>query len=213
MAKVDYKKQYKDIYFPSAKEPMIIDVPEMQFVMVDGVGAPEGEQYQDAVQALYGITFTIKMWPKKGKTPAGYFEYVIPPLEGLWWMNNPDGTQMEGFMQEAREKWQWTSMIRQPEFVTAELFAEALAEIKEKKPNPKLDEARFETFIEGLCVQIMHIGPYSEEGPTIERMHQYAHDQGYRLRDKHHEVYLGDPRKTDPKKLKTVLRHPIEKTV
>lgn len=206
MAKTDFKKTMKECYLPSPKEVVTIDVPTMNFAMVDGLGDPNTcPDFEHVTEALYGVTFTIKMSPKKGPAPAGYFEYVVPPLEGLWW-TEPDGSFD---ISKAKTNWQWTLMIMQPEFVTAELVTEALAHLKNKKDNPALDKLCFEPFAEGKAVQIMHIGPYADESPTIEKMHAFAQDNGYQLTGKHHEIYLSDPRRTDPPKLRTVLRQPV----
>lgn len=206
--KLDYKKEYKDLYLPKAK-PMLIEVPAMNFIMVDGKGAPEGEEYPQAMQALYSLSFTIKMSKMGGKQPDGYFEYVVPPLEGLWYGDKGS------FEQNDRDAWLWTSMIRQPEFVTQEVFDWAVAQCRAKKPDTDVSKARFETFTEGLCVQMMHIGPYAKEPVTIEAMHRFMDDSDLdnmtgNVR-KHHEIYLSDPRRVAPERLKTVLRLPVAK--
>lgn len=205
--KLDYKKEYKDLYMP--KGPMEIDVPAMGFLMVDGKGAPEGEEYTSALQALYALTFTIKMSKMSGAQPEGYFEYVVPPLEGLWY------GEKEDFQQGRREDWQWISMIRQPEFVTQDVFLWAADECRKKKPDVDIAKARFEVFTEGLCVQTMHRGPYSEEPATIEALHRFMEENGLKNMTgndrKHHEIYLSDPRKSAPEKMKTVLRLPVER--
>ena len=202
--KLDLKKELKQLYKPSAKKPSIVDIPEMNFLMIDGAGNPNtSPDYQAAVEALYGVSYTLKFASKKelGK------DYVVMPLEGLWW-----GTPMgkHEFTEEDKDKFIWTMMIVQPDFVTTELVEKAIEEVERKKGLQNLDKLRFETFAEGLSVQIMYFGPYNDEGPTIMNMHQFAFDQGYKLRGKHHEIYLSDPRRTAPEKLKTVLRHPIE---
>jgi hypothetical protein len=203
--KLDYKKENKDLYIPK-KKPSIVDVPSMNFIMVDGKGDPSKEEYQQAIGALYALTYTIKMSKTKGKQPPGYFEYVVPPLEGLWWISG------ESFSFDKRDNWLWTSMIRQPEFVDPEMFAWACEECRRKKQEVDISKARLETFTEGLCVQMMHIGPYSQEPETLAFMRAFMAENG--LVDetgsdrKHHEIYLSDPRKTTPDKLKTVLRHP-----
>ncbi|WP_088228922.1 GyrI-like domain-containing protein [Desulfosporosinus sp. FKB] len=216
--KFDYKKEYKDLYMPKQK-PVLIDVPAMNFIMVDGAGDPNtSEEYQDALEVLYGLSFAIKMSKMSGKQPAGYFEYVVPPLEGLWWSkdNSFDGTQLID-----KSKFQWTSMIRQPEFVNEEVFNWAVSVLKQKKPKLDLTKARFESLTEGLCVQMMHKGPYDSEPVTLGQMEQFLLNNGYicaisdtlssgQIR-RHHEIYLSDPRKTTPEKLKTVLRHPVKK--
>lgn len=207
--KVDFKKDYKDLYLPKNK-PALIDVPPMNFIMFDGAGDPNCEEYQQAVGALYALTYTIKMSKMKGDQPPGYYEYVVPPLEGLWWISGGAFSFIE------RNNWLWTSMIRQPEFVTPAVFAWARKECHRKKPELDLSKARFETFSEGLCVQIMHIGPYSDEPISIELLKAFMEKNG--LVDqtgserKHHEIYLSDPRKTAPEKLKTVLRLPVTST-
>ncbi len=204
--KLDYKKEYKDLYMPP-KTPVKILVPHMNFIMVDGRGDPSSHEYQAAIAVLYALSFTIKMSKLSGKQPGGYFEYVVPPLEGLW---SSEGA----FDFNKRDKWRWTSMIRQPEFVTQEFFEWAKAETARKKPDIDVSAARLEGFNEGLCVQMMHIGPYSEEPETVAQLHEFIERQG--LIDmtgdirRHHEIYLGDPRKTAPYKLKTVLRLPVD---
>lgn len=205
--KLDYKKEYKDIYLPP-KKPVIIDVPQINYIMVDGKGAPEGEEYQAAMSVMYSISFTIKMSKMNGMQPDGYFDYVTPPLEGLWGGKN-------GFDITRRDTWEWTSMIRLPEFVTPDVFKWAVASVREKKPEVKVEKARFEAFKEGLCVQIMHIGPYAREPESVALMHKFMEENG--LADmtgpvrRHHEIYLGDPRKTKPENLRTVLRLPVER--
>ncbi|KUO53559.1 MAG: transcriptional regulator [Desulfitibacter sp. BRH_c19] len=204
--KLDYKKEYKDLYIPKAK-PTIIDVPTMNFIMIDGKGDPVHEEYQLAVSTLYGLAYTIKMSKKNEMQPQGYFEYVVPPLEGLWWISGGS------FDFKRRDNWLWTSMIRQPEFVTPDVFDWACKECSSKKPELNIEKARFETFTEGLCVQMMHIGPYANEPESIQLMRDFMaeHDlvDGTGSQRKHHEIYFSDPRKTAPQKLKTVLRHPV----
>ena len=206
--KFDFKKEYKDLYLPK-EIPQLIQVPAMNFICVNGAGDPNSSEYQKAVSILYGLTFTIKMSKMSGSQPEGYFEYVVPPLEGLWWYE--DGT----FNFLKRDNWLWTSMIRQPDFVTTEVFEWAVHICKKKKPELNVDLARFETFEEGLCVQMLHKGPYATEPQTVEIMKAYIErnnllDETGLLR-KHHEIYLQDPRKTAPDRLKTVLRHPVKK--
>jgi len=206
---VDYKKEYKDLYMPKDK-PVLIEVPPMNFLMVDGRGDPNNNsEFQHAIELLYGLSYTIKMSKKKGKQPDGYFEYVIPPLEGLWWID--EGS----FSFEKRDNWKWTLMIRQPEFVNEELVQWATAELMRKKPELAAKKARFEVFEEGLCVQIMHIGPYSAEPETMKKVEAFLSEQGLKDRlssgGKHHEIYLSDPRKCKPESMKTVLRQPVER--
>lgn len=212
--KLDYKKKYKDLYLPKQK-PTVVDVPTMTFIMVNGSGNPnvEGGEYQQAVELLYGLSYTIKMSKKNGCQPEGYFDYVVPPLEGLWWLEEEkmDFTQ--------KDKYYWTSMLRQPEFVTKEVFQWACEELKRKKPQIDTSKAYLDTFTEGLCVQMMHIGPFDDESETIERIETYIKEMNFKNAissvepdgriHRHHEIYLSDPRKTAPEKLKTVLRHPV----
>jgi hypothetical protein len=204
--KLDYKKEYRDLYMPP-KKPVLIDVPSMRFIMMDGRGDPRQEEYQHSVEALYALSYTIKMSKMKGSQPPGYFDYVVPPLEGLWWISKG------AFDLQERDNWLWTSMIRQPEFVTPDVFSWALEECRRKKAGIDLAQARLATFQEGLCVQMMHVGPFASEPETLAVMqafmaeHNLADETGSER--KHHEIYLSDPRKTPPEKLKTVLRHPV----
>lgn len=204
----DYKKEYRNLYMPKDK-PVLVTVPAMNFIMVDGAGDPNNPEFQQTVEVLYGVSFTIKMSKMKGNQPEGYFEYVVPPLEGLWWI---DGG---GFSFEKRDNWKWTLMIRQPEFVTREFSEWACNELENKKRGLSAKEVRFETFDEGLCVQALHIGPYATEPETMAKIDDYI--KANALKDKvgqggkHHEIYLSDPRKGNPENMKTVLRHPVEK--
>lgn len=214
MGKIDYKKEYKDLYLPKTK-PMIIEVPNMKFIMVKGKGNPNNEngEYSKAMELLYGLSFTIKMSKMGDKKIDGYFEYVVPPLEGLWWQQG-----IKGIDYNHKEKFEWSSMIRQPEFVTKEVFNWACEELTKKK---KIDtsKAEFVEFKEGLCAQIMHIGPYDNEPTTVEKLEQFIKDNNFQndigrkldngIIRNHHEIYLSDPRRTSPEKLKTVIRHPI----
>lgn len=215
MEKFDYKKEYKDLYLPKT-EPMIINVPKMKFIMIDGKGDPNQKngEYQNSMEVLYGLSYTIKMSKMKGKQPSDYFEYVVPPLEGLWWI---DGEFFDGINIKDKSKFEWTSMIRQPDFVTKELFEWAKQELIKKKPNLNLSNVRLEQFEEGLCAQIMHIGSYDNEYSSIQKLENYIDSQGYKTditRERlHHEIYLSDIRKTETDKLKTVIRHPIKKGI
>lgn len=206
--KLDYKKEYKDLYLPKSK-PLFVEVPAIPFIMVDGHGDPNGAEYQNAVSVLYALTFTIKMSKMSGHQPEGYFEYVVPPLEGLWDCN--DGQ----FDLNRRDTWRWTSMIRQPEFVTEEVFAKAREQAAKKKPELDFSKARFEVYEEGPCVQMMHKGPYSAESETIAQMEQYIGENHW-IDDcgtirRHHEIYITDPRKSAPENMRTVLRLPIRR--
>lgn len=204
----DYKKEYREFYLPPAK-PGIVQVPAMNFVAVRGQGDPneEGGAYQGAMGLLYGIAFTIKMSPKAGHAMDGYFEYVVPPLEGFWWQGGVMGVDYT-----RKQDFQWISCIRLPEFATRGEFDWAVAEATRKK---KMDfsAVEFLTIEEGLCVQCMHIGPYDDEPATVDAMHAFIAEQGYGLdfsdERHHHEIYLSDARRTAPEKLKTVIRHPV----
>lgn len=211
MEKLDYKKEYKDLYMPKAK-PSVIQVPEMIFAMVDGKGNPneEGGDYQKALELLYGISFTIKMSKMKHNEPEGYFDYVVPPLEGLWCLEKE---KINDFFITDKSAFRWTSMIRQPEFVTEQVFQWAVNQLKNKKPELDTSKIRYEKMKEGLCVQMMHIGPYDNEPKTIQAIEDFIQENGYANdisnQRRHHEIYLGDPRKTKPENLKTVIRIPV----
>ncbi len=212
--KFDYKKEYKDLYMPKTK-PSIIEVPEMIFIMVDGKGNPNTcEEYKNAMEVLYGLSYSIKMSKMNGTQPKGYFEYVVPPLEGLWWVEDDN---FDGINITDKDKFCWTSMIRQPEFVTIEVFETVKQALLKKKPELDFSTTRLSIYKEGLCAQIMHIGPYDDEPATIKVMEEFIINEGYindiSIARLHHEIYLGDPRKTKPEKLKTVIRHPIRKNI
>lgn len=209
MEKIDYKKKLKELYQPESV-PSIVDVPQMRFIAIDGKGNPNDEngEYQAAVQTLYSLSYAIKMMPKSGNTPPDYFEYVVPPLEGLWWLADNDD-----FDYSSKSKFCWTSMIRQPEFVTEEVFRAACEITEKKKPQIDLSKARLVTFTEGLCVQCMHVGSFDDEPATIEKMKVFIAEHGLQSdlseTRRHHEIYLSDPRKVDIAKMKTVLRIPV----
>ncbi|MFX1354600.1 MAG: GyrI-like domain-containing protein [Promethearchaeota archaeon] len=204
--KKDFKKEMKEFYQPSAKEPNLIDVPEMQFIMIDGMGSPgDSQEYSDAIGALYPIAYKLKFLSKgMGK------DYVVPPLEGLWWADD-----MKDFKEGNRDKWKWTMMIMTPDWISTEMFNQAKKSALEKKIDLKesITKVRLEKYHESKSAQIMHIGPYSEEHPTIMKLHKYIEDQGGSfdgLKHKHHEIYISDPRKTNPATMKTVIRQPFE---
>ena len=205
MTKLDYKKDLKELYLPKA-EPTLITIPPMNFIMVNGTGAPQDTGYQTAVGLLYALSYTIKM---KGTPLPGYFDYAVFPLEGLWWTNTPV-TNLDN-----RGSWLWTAMIRQPDFVTPEVFTWATELTQKKKPQLDFSRARLERFDEGPCVQMMHLGPYSDEPQTIERLHTFIKQQNLCVDTgptrKHHEIYLSDPNKCAPQKLRTTLRLPVSK--
>jgi hypothetical protein len=206
----DYKKEYKEFYMPPAK-PGLVTVPAMNYIAVAGRGDPNGEdsEYKRSIGLLYGIAFTIKMSKKTDHTMDGYFDYVVPPLEGFWWQ---EGTL--GMDYSRKEDFRFLSVIRLPDFVTQADFDWAIAEATKKKKTD-FSEVEFRTIEEGLCVQCLHVGPYDEEPTTVERMHQYMTQQGCVLdisdQRRHHEIYLSDARRVAPEKLKTVIRHPVRR--
>ena len=204
MQKVDLKKELKQLYNPSGREVSLVDVPPMNFVMVDGSGDPNtAQEYQEAIEALYSIAYTIKFAVKKEQG----IDYGVMPLEGLWWADNMS------LFTASKDNWKWTGMIMQPEYVNSKLFGDTLEQLKKKKSLPGLSRARFVRFNEGQAAQIMYAGPFSDEGPTIERIHEFIKAQGYAfdgLKQKHHEIYLSDPRRAAPEKLKTIIRQPFQ---
>ena len=206
----DFKKEYREFYLPK-DVPGIVDIPKMNYLAVRGQGDPNAEdgEYQQAIGLLYGIAYTIKMSRKGDHQIEGYFDYVVLPLEGFWWQEDVKGVDYAH-----KDRFQWISLIRLPDFVTLEDFSWAKGEAARKKKSD-FSKVEFFTYEEGLCVQCMHVGPYDDEPATVEKMHAYMEKQGYVLdiNDKrmHHEIYLSDARKTDPQKLKTVIRHPIRK--
>lgn len=205
----DYKREYREFYMPP-NVPEIVEVPEMRFLAVRGRGDPNEEQgdYQEAVGLLYGVAFTLKMSSRGERQIKGYFDYVVPPLEGFWWQEGVTGVDLD-----RKADFQWLSVIRLPEFVTRDDFDWAVAEAARKKKRD-FSKVKFWTFTEGPCIQCMHIGPYDQEPATIARMEQAAGRLGYAvdLTDvrRHHEIYLSDPRKGDPAKRKTVVRLPVK---
>ena len=202
MQKIDLKKTLKHFYLPSASKVVQVEIPPMNYLMVDGAGDPNTEKsYQEAVEALFTLSYTLKFMAKKGPLAV---DYGVMPLEGLWW-----GDDMAAFSVEDKSNWKWTLMIMQPDFITPEMVATATAEVRKKKNPAALNKVRFEEFAEGVSAQILHIGPFAEEGPTIERIHRFIADSGHQLIGKHHEIYLSDIRKADPKKWKTVIRQPM----
>ncbi len=205
----DYKKAFKEFYLPP-KKPGIVDIPEMRYAAVRGAGDPNepNGEYARALSLLYGIAFTIKMSYKGSHKIDGYFEYVVPPLEGLWWQQGIDGIDYGH-----KENFQWISMIRLPEFVTRDVFEWAVKEASEKKKSD-FSKVEFMTCHEGLCVQCMHIGSYDSEPATIQKMNAFLSENGYAPDFSetrcHHEIYLSDPRKTAEERLRTVIRHPVK---
>lgn len=206
----DYKKEYKEFYMPKAK-PGFVTVPAMNFLAVRGSGDPniEGGEYKASIGLLYGIAFTIKMSKKGSRQIEGYFDYVVPPLEGFWWQEG-----VRGIDYAHKEDFKWISLIRLPDFVSREDFEWAVREA-EKKKKTDYSQVEFLTYEEGLCVQCMHIGSYDEEPATVEVMHRFMEEQGYVLditdQRFHHEIYLSDARKVAPERRKTVIRHPVRR--
>ncbi|MDO4537869.1 MAG: GyrI-like domain-containing protein [Coriobacteriales bacterium] len=211
----DFKKEYRTLYQPKAK-PSLVEVPRMRFLAVEGAGDPneEGGAYQSALGLLYGVAYTLKMSYKTTHEIPGFFQYVVPPLEGFWWQPGADGADMEGVDLADKSNFHWLSVIRVPEFVNDAEFAWALEAATAKK---KLDfsPVKLLEIEEGLCVQAMHVGPYDNEPATVAAMHAFAETQGcapdLSATRRHHEIYLSDPRKADPAKMKTVVRHPVRK--
>lgn len=206
----DFKKEYKELYKPKDK-PSIINVEKANFIAVRGVGDPNAEnsEYKKSISLLYPIAYAIKMSKKGDYKIDGYFDFVVPPLEGFWWQEGIKGVDYAN-----KDSFNFISLIRMPDFVTKEVFEWVIEETTRKKKED-FSKVEFFTYDEGLCVQCMHIGPYNDEPITVEAMHEYMIEQGYELdiTDErfHHEVYISDVRKTSPEKLKTVLRHPIKK--
>ena len=208
MMAFDYKKEYKEFYLPKNK-PVLVTVPPMNFIAVRGQGDPNQEdgEYKTAMNLLYGVAFTIKMSKMGDHRIEGYFDYVVPPLEGFWWQEG-----VQGIDYACKDSFQWISVIRLPDFVTQADFDWAVDEAARKKKTD-FSKAYFMTYDEGLCVQCMHLGPYDDEPATVAQMHALMESQGYELditdTRMHHEIYLSDARKVAPEKLKTVIRHPI----
>ena len=202
MQKVDFKKEYATLYKASSKKFEILTVPKLQYLMIDGAGDPNNSmQFQQAIECLFSLSYTLKFIIKNGKHQI---DYGVMPLEGLWWSDN-----MREFSAADKSKWKWTLMIMQPTFISKELVEEAKGQLAKKKELPHLNEVRFEIMEEGLCAQILYIGPYSEETSTIQKLHEFIKESGNHLHGKHREIYLNDMRRTAPEKLKTIIRQPI----
>lgn len=200
MNKIDLRSRYKHLYQPSKKTFSVVDVPPLQFLMIDGHGDPNNNpQYQEKFSALYTLAYTLKFALK-----SQGLDFTVMPPEGLWW--TPD---MADFSQDRKDLWLWTMMMLLPDEITPDMFEDARRQALHKKPAPALEELRLETYHEGLAAQILYLGAYADEGPTIIRLHQFIRDNGYQLRGKHHEIYLGDPRRSAPEKLKTIIRQPM----
>jgi hypothetical protein len=199
--KLDLKKSLKEFYSPSAKDVSLVAVPRMNFLMIDGEGAPESLAFQQAIEAIYGVAYTLKFTVKK----AGGQDFAVMPLEGLWWAEDmADFDPQRG----DRNRWCWKLLIMQPDFITPEDFEGAAKSAAKKKDNPAINRVRLDSLEEGRTVQIMHIGPFSTEGPNIKRLHDKIAALGSRPAGKHHEIYLSDFRRVSPAAMKTVLRQP-----
>lgn len=199
--KIDFKRELRHLY-AAGREPAIVQVPDLAFLMIDGHGDPNtAQEYRDAIQALYAVSYAVKFAVKR--EPDG-FDYGVMPLEGLWWV-----ADMSDFTTADKSTWDWTMMIMQPDRATPETVEEAKAKVAGKQPPAAIAKLRLQRFAEGLAAQVMHVGPYATEGPTIAGLHRYIAEQGYERAGKHHEIYLGDPRRSAPEKLKTVIRQPV----
>lgn len=203
MSRIDYKKELKSLYTASAKQPAFVDVPTLNYLSVDGIGNPNtSSEYLEAVQALFSLSYTIKFSVKKGTRAV---DYGVMPLEGLWWVDD-----MSQFSVTRKDEWKWTMMIMQPAIVTQAIVDTCRAELARKKGLPALPKVRFSACDEGKAAQILHIGPFSEEGPTIAKLHAFIAASGFKLAGKHHEIYLSDIRRAAPAKWKTIIRQPVE---
>jgi hypothetical protein len=201
MEKIDLKKQLKAVYKASAK-PALVEVPPLNCLMIDGRGDPNSSpQFHQAMEALYGLSYTMKFASKK----AGGPDWTVLGVEGLWWTDPQDHFRID----RPKDTWQWTALIVQPEVVTAKMLAQTARELFTKKGNPAITQVRLERLKEGLCAQVLHVGPYDGERPTIALLHEFIAAQGREPRGKHHEVYLSDPRRVPPQRLKTLLRQPV----
>jgi len=201
MKKKDLKKELA--FYSAKRKPALVEAPAMNFLMIDGQGDPNTSvDYQQAIEALYSVSYTLKFMVKQGE-PA--IDYGVMPLEGLWWAD-----EMDDFLSAKKENWRWTSMIMQPDFITEKMVREARNKAAAKKALPALEKMRFEKYEEGRAVQVLHLGPFSEEGPVIEALHAFAQAEGYALRGRHHEIYLNDFRRVAPERMKTIIRQPVE---
>jgi hypothetical protein len=198
VTKIDLKRELSDVY-TARRKPGLVDIPELKFLMIDGQGDPNtSADYRQAIEALYSVAYALKFTLKREAS----LDYPVMPLEGLW-----SAGDTHDFSSKAR--WSWTAMLLQPDIVTDELVADAIEQAAQKRSIPAVALMRLETFSEGLCAQVLHIGPYADESPTIAALHEFIAEQGYSLRGKHHEIYLGDPRRSAPDRLRTIIRQPI----
>jgi hypothetical protein len=200
--KRDYKKELKELYKPSPLKASFIDVPDMNFLMIDGRGDPNTSvAYAQAIEALYAVSYALKFMIKSGSLDI---DYGVMPLEGLWWADD-----ISAFKKDKKDEWLWTMMIMQPDFIRKDNVDVAIGQVRKKKNPVALNKIRFEKFSEGASAQIMHIGPFTEEGPTIEKLHSFILENGARNRDKHHEIYLSDIRRAEARRWKTIIRQPV----
>jgi hypothetical protein len=203
MDTLDLKKQYAPLLKPSAKQAQFVDVPRLPFLMIDGAGDPNSTPFEEAVGALYSAAYTLKFAIRKARA----IDYPVMALEGLWWVEG--NAPFSSYSYTARDNWRWTAMIMLPDFITAVDVASAVTAAQQKKPNPALARLRLEQLEEGKVAQIMHLGPYATEPATVEALHTFVEAEGYHLHGKHHEIYLSDPTRTVPERMKTILRHPV----
>ena len=201
MEKIDYKKELKHLYRSTTKKVEVVEVPKMNFLMIDGDGGPNHPTFQNAIEVLFPLSYTLKFMIKKSDIGI---DYGVLPLEGLWWADD-----MSSFIKDKKDDWKWTLMIMQPELITNEMVVEAVNQVRVKKNPTSLPLVRFESINEGKVAQIMHIGPFSEEGPTVQKLHSFIKDSGKKIIGKHHEVYLSDIRRAAPEKWKTIIRQPM----
>ena len=200
MEKIDFKKSLKHLYQPSPKQSVMVEVPPMNYLMINGKGDPNtSQEYKEAIEALFPLAYSLKFTVKKN----GQLDYTVPPVESLWWADD-----VTAFTSGRRDEWLWTAMIMQPSIVTSEMVDEAKASVAAKRNPAGLSKVSFGTIEEGWCAQIMYIGSFADEGPTIEALHDFITSEGHDIRGKHHEIYLNDFRRTAPEKLKTVIRQP-----
>ena len=203
MEKLDLKKKWKHLYQPPATAITAVDLPPLTYLMVDGEGDPNtSKTFEQAIEALYSLSYTLKFSLKKGPKPV---DYGVMPLEGLWWADDP-----RAFHQMDKSTWKWTAMILQPDFIERSQVDAAFEEVRRKKNPAALDKVRLETLEEGRAAQILYVGPFADEGPTIQRIHDFIYAAGKQLCGKHHEIYLSDPRRTAPEKLRTIIRQPMK---
>ncbi len=204
MKKIDYKKELKHLYKPSAKNIVTVDVPDMNFLMIDGHGDPKGKNFEEAINILFTISYTLKFMIKKGGLEIPEIDYNVRPLEGLWWADD-----MSDFVTGNKEKWKWTLMIAQLDIVEGRMIEEAVKKAQKKNPLILSSKWSYKKYCEGKSAHIMYIGPFEDEGPTIQSIHQYIKDLDGKVSGKHHEIYLSDFRRTAPDRLKTIIRQPF----